>query len=126
MDTAAQIIEALAQLGVTIKAVATDRLAIEPASKTPPELVARIREAKQEILKALSERAVTITAKTSECRYDWIPRYRGIRLQCIAHKHPGGGTTVFRTSSGGYDTLLDMLRYGLLTGQALADAQRVN
>lgn len=126
MDTVIQIFEALAQLGVTIEAVASDRLTIEPASKVPPELVARIREAKQEILAHLTGREGTVTAKAIECRYDWIPGYHGTRLQCIAHKHPGGGNTVLRTNSGGFDTLLDMLRHGLLTRQALADAQRVN
>jgi len=126
MGTADRILEALTQLGVTVKAVAPDRLSIEPASTVPPELVARIRKAKQEILARLTERGGTVTAKGTECRYDWIPRYRGIRLQCITHKHPGGENMVFRANFCGRDTLADMMRLGVLTGQALADAQRVN
>lgn len=65
-------------------------------------------------------------APASDCQYDWIPGYRGIRLRCIAHKHCHGGNIVFRANFRGYDTLADMLKLGLLAGQGLADAQRAN
>lgn len=126
MQKAAQIIEALAQLGVTVKAVASDRLRIEPASRVPPDLIARVREAKQEILVLLQGRPVPKISKPTACRYDWIPGYRGIRLRCVVHNHSKGGKIVFRTNFRGYDTLADMLRLGLLVEQALADAQKVN
>lgn len=57
MKTATQILDTLAQLGVTIKAISPDRLEIEPASKVPVDLLPRIREAKAEILAALSKPA---------------------------------------------------------------------
>jgi hypothetical protein len=126
METADRILEALTQLGVTVKAVAPDRLSIEPASKVPPELISRVREAKLEILARLRGRTATKTVKPVECRYDWISGCRGFRLQCIAHKHAGDGNTVFRANFCGRDTLADMMKLGLLTGQALADAQGVN
>lgn len=126
MQTAARMIEALSQLGVTVKAVASDRLRIEPASKVPPDLVVRVREAKQEILVFLRRRRSIKNSKPTTCRHDWIRDYRGIRLQCVVHKNSGGGNTVFRTNFGEHDTLADMLEPGVLTGEALVDAQRLN
>lgn len=54
METATRIIETLTQLGVTLKANG-DRLRIEPASKVPADLLPHIRQAKAEILAALSQ-----------------------------------------------------------------------
>jgi hypothetical protein len=126
VETAAQILEALTRLGASVKAVAPGRLRIIPASKVPTGLVSRVREAKLEILALLRERTATETVKPIECRYDWISGYCGLRLYCVVHKHADGRNTVFRTNPGGYDTLADLLRQGLLTGRALADAQRVS
>lgn len=128
METASELIETLALLGVTVKAVGPDRLRIEPASKVPADLLPRIREAKPEILAAIRNRTVATPtpAKAFECRYDWIPGYRGLRLQCVAHRHDVGTATVFRMVSGGRDVLLEMRELGILTGQAMQDAQRVN
>jgi hypothetical protein len=55
------------------------------------------------------------------CKYDWIPGYEGDRLHCVVHEHGGNGT-VFRTrwTDEDYDTLVEMLRLDVLTGQALA------
>ena len=52
-DMGIQILESLRGLGVTVAAVGADRLRLEPASKIPPEMVPRIREAKPAILEAL-------------------------------------------------------------------------
>lgn len=54
MGTATQIIETLTQLGVTLRANG-DRLRLEPASKVPADLLPHIRQAKAEILAALSK-----------------------------------------------------------------------
>jgi hypothetical protein len=51
-----EILESLRTLGVTVTAVEPDRLRLEPASKIPAEMVARIREAKPGILEALRNR----------------------------------------------------------------------
>jgi hypothetical protein len=58
------------------------------------------------------------------CRYDWQLGYRGRRLHCVAHPAHGGSTTVFRLAWGGYDTLAELLRLDMLTGEALTDARR--
>jgi hypothetical protein len=65
MEAATQIIETLAQLGVTLKAVGPDRLRIEPASRIPPELMPRIREVKPQILAALRLRRRPATCASS-------------------------------------------------------------
>ena len=62
--------------------------------------------------------------KAGPCRYDWTPAYSGLRLRCVAHRSHGDSTTVFRQAFGGYDTLADMLKAGVLTGMALQDALR--
>ena len=125
MAMAAQIIETLAQLGVTVRVIGPDRLRIEPASKVPPDLISRIREAKPEILATLRKRPATESIEGISCRYDWQPGYRGLRMCCVIHHHGGGGA-VFRMNAGGYDTLAEMLRLDMLTGDALRDARRVN
>src|SRR5579883_2335497 len=56
METATEIIETLTQLGVTVKVAGPDRLRIEPASRIPPELIPRIKEAKPDILRVLQGR----------------------------------------------------------------------
>ena len=103
-----------------------ENLAIRPASKVSPELKERLRQYKAEILAVLKSRPAKEQAKATACRYDWIPGYRGLRLHCVIHHHASGGNTVFRTNRGGYDTLLEMLSLGVLTGEALQHAQRVN
>jgi hypothetical protein len=123
-----EILETLRSLGITVQVIGPDRLRLQPASLVPPDLVAKIREAKLEIIAALSAQK---PRKVVECRYDWIPGYRGLRLHCVVHKHKasaeGGGTsTVFRFVHLGYDVLLDMAGKDMLAGQALKDAQRVN
>jgi hypothetical protein len=123
-----ELIETLTALGVTLTANG-DRLRIEPASKVPPELVPRIREAKPAILEALlRSRPATSTKpdKPIECRYDWQRGYRGLRLHCVAHQHAAGTATVFRMVSFGRDVLLEMAELGILTGQALKDSRRRN
>ncbi|HLJ87430.1 MAG TPA: hypothetical protein VKZ53_11445, partial [Candidatus Angelobacter sp.] len=55
-ETATEIIETLTQLGVTVKVAGPDRLRIEPASRIPPELIPRIKEAKPDILRVLQGR----------------------------------------------------------------------
>jgi hypothetical protein len=52
---AAQIIlDTLQSLGITVEVIGSDRLRFRPASRIPASLIPRIREAKAEILKALS------------------------------------------------------------------------
>ena len=51
---AAEVIEALQELGVSVKARG-DKLLLEPGSKVPPELVRDIRRHKQQILQLLAE-----------------------------------------------------------------------
>lgn len=63
--------------------------------------------------------------QTGPCRYDWQPGYPGLRLRCVSHPHAAGTATVFRMLSCGHDVLLEMKELGILTGQALTDAQRV-
>lgn len=60
------------------------------------------------------------------CRYDWISGYRGLRLRCVAHHKHANSTTVFGMHSSNYDTLQEMNRLGILTGDALADARRTS
>jgi hypothetical protein len=59
MSMAAEILETLESLGVAILVIGPDRLRLQPASKIPPELLPRIREAKPEILEALRSRHAT-------------------------------------------------------------------
>jgi len=73
MQTATDIIETLAQLGVTVKAVGPDRLRIEPASKVPADLLPRIREAKSEILAVIRNRLATCSPTCYEVEPErWI------------------------------------------------------
>lgn len=120
-----EILEKLENLGIRVQVVGPDRLRFQPASKIPPELVARIRDAKPEILQALRRPAKAQTSK-GPCRFDWVEGYRGIKLTCAVHRHPAGRATVFRRTWQGHDTLRDMLEEGFLIGQAFEDAQRVN
>ena len=66
-DTGVQILESLRSLGVTVAAVGSDRLRLEPASKIPAEIVPRIREAKAAILKALRNRTAKTEADGAAC-----------------------------------------------------------
>lgn len=66
METATEIIDTLARLGVTIRAIGPDRLRIEPASKVPADLLTRIREAKPEILAVIRKRPATCSATCYE------------------------------------------------------------
>jgi hypothetical protein len=60
----------------------------------------------------------------SPCRYDWAPGHRGQRLQCVVHCHKAASDTVFaRTNCS--NTLAEMLKLGVLVGQALMDATRL-
>ena len=127
-----EILQILQTLGVKVEVIG-DRLRFQPASRIPSDLVCRIREEKPAILQALrnrpaicSKEARAETGKVVTCRYDWIAGYRGLRLHCVAHHHAAGTATVFRVTSFGHDVLLEMARLGILTGQALEDARRVN
>ena len=103
-----------------------DNLVIRPASRVPPELKARLRAAKPEVPALLKARPATLpkSGKPVECRYDWKPGYRGLRLHCVTHHHAAG--TMFRMTSCGRDVLLEMAELGILTGQASEDSRRVN
>jgi TubC N-terminal docking domain len=119
------LLEALRAIGVEVFPRG-ETLGIRPASKVPPELKERLRAQKAEVLAVLKTARTTQTSKPISCRYDWIPGYRGLRLQCVAHQHDVGTATVFRMVSAGRDVLLEMRELGILTGQALHDAKRVN
>lgn len=125
--TASSVLKELHALGVEVLP-AGENLLIRPASRVPPELKARLREHKPEILAALKSRPAASAPKgnPSGCKYDWVPGYRGLRLRCITHGHEQGSNTIFRTTYAGYDTLLEMFRLGYLSGSALDDAQRTH
>lgn len=75
VETATEIIETLAQLGVTVKAVGPDRLRIEPASKVPADLLPRIREAKPELLALIRTRPATCATSCYEIEPGrWVHR----------------------------------------------------
>ena len=97
-----------------------------PLSDNMPELKECLWVHQAERPADLTGRHVSKSPEPIECRYDWIPGYRGLRLGCVVHHQAGGGNTVFRTNLGGYDTLTEMLHLGILTGGALQDALRVN
>ena len=120
-----ELLEELKAIGVEVIPQG-ENLAIRPASKVPPELKERLRAQKAEVLAILKERPAKERGKAIKCRYDWIPGYPGLRLRCVAHRHDVGTATVFRMVSGGRDVLLEMWELGILTGQALSDAARVN
>lgn len=101
-------------------------LAIRPASKVPPELKERLRQHKAEVLAVLKALPTKEKVKATTCRYDWIPGYRGLRLHCVIHHRGDGGNVVFRMNWGGHDTLAEMLRLGVLVGQALQDSRKAN
>lgn len=121
------IIQELKALGVEISPQGNN-LVIHPASKVPAELKERLREQKAEVLAVLKACPATSPKppKAITCRYDWITGYRGLRLHCVGHRHEPGTPTVFRFVSCGRDVLLEMAQKGILTGQALRDAGRVN
>jgi hypothetical protein len=122
------VLEELRALGVRVIPDGGN-LVICPASKVPPELKERLRAAKAEVLAVLKARPATPkTGKPIECRYDWQSGYRGLRLHCVAlaHHHASGTATVFRMTSCGRDVLLEMAELGILIGQALEDARKVN
>ena len=119
------LLEALRAIGVEAFPCG-ETLGIHPASKVPPRLKEQLRTHKAEVLAVLRVRRATSSAKAITCRYDWSPGYRGLRLHCVAHPHGVGTATVFRMVSAGRDVLLEMRDLGVLTGQALHDAERVN
>jgi len=123
------VLEELRALGVQVIPDGGN-LVICPASRVPPELKERLRAAKAEVLEVLKARPATLPkpGKPIECRYDWQPGYRGLRLDCVAvaHHHASGTATVFRMTSCGRDVLLEMAEVGILVGQALEDSRRVN
>jgi hypothetical protein len=102
---ALEVLDTLRTLGVTVTAIPPDRLRLEPASKVPKDLLARILESKREILEALRNRPVT--GKPVECRYNWQPGYRGLRLHCVAHHHAAGTGTVSKSNQDYKPTLVD-------------------
>ena len=56
------------------------------------------------------------------CVYDWAPEFAGQRLCCVAdHHHADSTTTVIVWPLSA--TLRDMYKAGVLTGEALQDAQ---
>jgi len=127
-----EILAALKSLGVKV-AMTGDRLRFQPASRIPPDLVSRIREEKPAILEALrscpvigSKEYRAELGKAIMCRYDWQPGYQGLRLHCVAHHHPAGACTVFVIRWAGHDTLQEMAARGILVGQAMKDATRLN
>jgi hypothetical protein len=123
--TASGIIEECRALGVEVLPLG-ENILIRPADKVPPELKERLKANKAEVLAALKARPATPeTRKPIECRYDWQPGYRGLRLHCVAHQHARGTATVFRMTSCGHDVLIEMAELRILTGQALEDSQRV-
>lgn len=117
------ILEELKAIGVEV-ILQGNSLAIRPASKVPPGLKQRLRQHKAEVLAVLKAQRATRPATATTCRYDWKPGYEGLRLHCVTHHHGEGTDTVFRVCYGGYDTLLEMLERGFLTGQALKEARR--
>lgn len=119
------VLEELKAMGVEVIPQGSNLL-ICPASRVPPALKERLRAAKAEVLEILRGRPATPKAeKQIECRYDWQPGYRGLRLYCVVHQHAPGIATVFRMTSSGRDVLLEMAELGILNGEALADANRV-
>lgn len=64
---ALELLETLRTLGVRVDVIGPDRLRLEPASRIPPDLLPRIREAKPEILAALVRPAVVV--EPAECRH---------------------------------------------------------
>jgi hypothetical protein len=75
---AAQILETLSGLGVTVRVIGPDRIRLEPASKIPDDLLPRIREAKPDILAVL--KAPPPRQVEREC---WHCRGK-LRCPCIA------------------------------------------
>jgi hypothetical protein len=122
--SAQALLEEVSKLGLQIHVDGPD-LVIRPAGRLPSELKERLRQHKAELLAALRMRPASV-GKPVECRYDWQPGYSGLRLRCILHDHAKCGRVVFRTNWGGHDTLAEMLDLGVLTGQALTDARKVN
>jgi len=64
---ALEILETLRCLGITVELSGADRLRLQPASRIPPDLLPRIREAKPEILAALAR--PTVPLHSAECRH---------------------------------------------------------
>jgi hypothetical protein len=65
-----------------------------------------------------ARKAKTKSQPSAPCQYDWAPDRRGQLLSCVTHPHLPGSASVWV----GRDTLADMLKLGVLTGQALEDA----
>jgi hypothetical protein len=63
--TAAEIIEKLRALGVSLTPIPPDFLRLEPASRVPPELIPRIVESKPAILAALARP----TVEPADCQH---------------------------------------------------------
>ena len=104
------------------------------SSTEPVPTLGSVRNEKNELYEESPQDESRLSGQTIEpspsqaiggrtCKCDWKDGYHGRRLHCVAHP-AHGGTTVFRLVSGGYDTLAELLRLEMLTGEALADAQR--
>ena len=62
------------------------------------------------------------TQESGKCVYDWQDKNAG-KLAC--RTHPQGHHTVTRMRGYDQDTLIEMYRQGILTGEALSDAQEI-
>jgi ribonuclease HI len=117
----------LRQRGVTIR-VEEGKICLRPESELNDGILDLIRQHKPEILRELLSPPLVTQPKTArpiECRYNWAPGYRFLRLYCVAHQHEIGASTVFRTAFDKRDVLAEMARLGILTGQALEDSRAV-
>ena len=66
MDTPAQILQRLENLGVTITVIEGDRLRFEPADRIPAELIPSLRQAKPALLEELRKRPATCSSSCYE------------------------------------------------------------
>lgn len=64
---AIEILETLRKLGVTVQVIPPDRLRLQPSSVIPPQLLARVREAKPQIIAALSKHPSRVPAECWHC-----------------------------------------------------------
>lgn len=85
----AEILETLRSLGVTVEVIGPDRLRFQPASRIPADLVARIQEAKPQILAALAKRRVP-----SPCWHCGAKRACNCITCCEPHAKDGGWCVV--------------------------------
>ncbi len=60
MSQAVEILDTLKGIGVTVRVIPPDTLELQPASRIPPDLLPRIREAKPQILAELARCPVAV------------------------------------------------------------------